>query len=90
MFPMVLARIMHRFSSRSDESADLSARPANVLYGTLRRPGVPACGSCNAVGAQRTPDDFVGAVENLCIIRARSLKKATSHLTKMSIVRTAK
>ncbi len=46
-----LARIMHRFLSRSDESADLARHateaPANVLYGTLRRPteGVPACGS---------------------------------------------
>ena len=74
-----LARFMHRFLSRSDESADLtragapacgSEAPANVLYGTLRRPGVPACGSRNTGGAQRTPDDFVAAVENLCIIRA--------------------
>ena len=61
----VLARIMHRFLSRSDESADLTRRateaPANVLYGTLRRPT-----ECNAGRA----DDFVGAVENLCIVRA--------------------
>ncbi len=60
------ARIMHRFSSRSDESDDLTRRateaPANVLYGTLRRPT-----ECNAVRA----DDFVDAVENLCIMRAR-------------------
>jgi len=28
--------------------------PGNVLYGTLRRPGVPACGSCNAVDAARS------------------------------------
>ena len=60
-----LARIMHRFLSRSDESADLARRateaPANVLYGTLRRPT-----ECNAGRS----DDFVGAVENLCIIRA--------------------
>ena len=67
---------MHRFSSRSDESADLSAlrhargapacgsAPANVLYGTLRTPT-----ECNA---DRT-DDFVAAVENLCIIRAEVL-----------------
>ncbi len=78
-----LARIMHRFSSRSDESTDLSARPAsgypprarapvcgsapaNVLYGTLRRPT-----KRNTGGAQRTPDDFVAAVENLCIVRAK-------------------
>jgi len=42
--------------------------PANVLYGTLRRPT-----ERNAAGAQRTPDGFVGAVENLCIIPATSL-----------------
>ena len=69
-----LARFMHRFLSRSDESADLtragapacgSEAPANVLYGTLRRPT-----ERNTGGAQRTPDDFVAAVENLCIIRA--------------------
>jgi len=57
---------MHRFSSRSDERADLARRateaPANVLYGTLRRPT-----ECNAGRV----DDFVGAVENLCIIRAQ-------------------
>ncbi len=62
---------MHRFSSRSDESANLtrvgapacgSEAPANVLYGTLRRPT-----ECNADRG----DDFVGAVENLCMIRAR-------------------
>ncbi len=29
--PCLLARIMHRFSSRSGESAGLSARPASVL-----------------------------------------------------------
>jgi hypothetical protein len=69
------ARIMHRFSSRSDESADLtragapacgSEAPANVLYGTLRRPT-----ECNAVGAHSTTDDFVDAVENLSIMRAK-------------------
>ena len=72
---LLLAGFMHRFLSRSDESADLAraGAPANVLYGTLRRPGVPACGSRNAAGAQRTPDDFVAAVENLCIIPATSL-----------------
>ncbi len=61
---------MHRFLSRSDESDDLTRRateaPANVLYGTLRRPT-----ECNAVGAHSTTDDFVDAVENLCIMRAR-------------------
>ncbi len=66
---------MHRFLSRSDESADLtragapacgSEAPANVLYGTLSRPT-----ECNAVGAHSTTDDFVDAVENLCIMRAR-------------------
>ncbi len=63
---------MHRFLSRSDESADLTRRggtrlcgsevPANVLYGTLRRPT-----ECNAVRA----DDCGAAVENLCIVRAK-------------------
>ncbi len=66
---------MHRFLSRSDESDDLTRRvtrkrvpqvPANVLYGTLRRPT-----ECNAVGAQRTPYDCVDAVESLCIMRAK-------------------
>jgi len=61
-----LARIMHRFSLRSDESADLTRHateaPANVLLSTLRRPT-----ECNAGRA----DDFVAAVENLCIIRAK-------------------
>ncbi len=59
------ARIMHRFSSRSGESAGLARRateaPANVLLSTLRRPT-----ECNAGRA----DDFVAAVENLCIVRA--------------------
>jgi hypothetical protein len=67
MFRLVgtLAQIMHRFFSRSDESVDLTRRateaPANVLYGTLRRPT-----ECNAGRA----DDLVAAVKNLCIIRA--------------------
>ena len=68
-----LARFMHRFLSRSDESADLtragapacgSEAPANVLYGTLRRPTERNTGRA---------DDFVAAVENLCIIPATSL-----------------
>ena len=59
---LLLAGFMHRFLSRSDESADLA-----------RRARAPACGSRNAAGAQRTPDDFVAAVENLCIIPATSL-----------------
>ncbi len=75
-----LARIMHRFLSRSDESDRpecvaprarapvCGSAPANVLYGTLR-----SLTECNAGGAQRTPDDFVAAVENLCIIRAKRL-----------------
>ncbi len=62
---------MRRFLSRSDESDDLSRAgapacgseaPANVLYGTLRRPT-----ECNAGRA----DDFAAVVENLCMIRAR-------------------
>ncbi len=60
-----LARIMHRFSSRSAESAGLARRatkaPASVLYGTLRRPT-----ERNTV---RT-SEFGDVVENLCIIRA--------------------
>ena len=59
---------MHRFSSRSVESAGLTRRsteaPVSVLYGTLKRPGAPACGSRNTV---RT-SDFGDAAENLCII----------------------
>ncbi len=49
------ARMMHRFSSRSDEDAGLT-----------RRARAPVCGSCNAVRV----DEFVAAVENLCIVRA--------------------
>jgi len=64
---MDLARIMHRFSSRSDESADLTRRAsegtAGVLYGTAR-----SMSERNTVRA----DDFVAAVENLCIVRAKS------------------
>jgi len=64
---------MHRFLSRRGENAGLTRRgrapacgsaPANVLYGTLRRPT-----ECNA---GRT-DDFAAAVENLCIIRVRTV-----------------
>ncbi len=103
---MEQARFMHRFLSRSDESAEKQSRglkptgpqakacgsdwrargtrhgsvPANVLLSTLRSRGVPACGSCNAVGA----DDFVDAVENLCIIRAR-LSRLLSHLLVRSL-----
>ena len=59
---------MHRFSSRSAESAGLTRRateaPASVLYGTLRRPT-----ERNTV---RT-NDFGDAVENLCIIRANEM-----------------
>ena len=42
------------------------------LCSTLRRPGAPACGSRNTGGVQRTPDDFVAVVENLCMVRART------------------
>ncbi len=62
----MLARTMHRVLLRGDESADLARRtteaPANVLYGTSRRPT-----EWNAVRA----DDFVAAVKTLCIIRAK-------------------
>ena len=60
---------MHRFSSRSAESAGLTRRaiepPSSVLYGTLRRP------------TERNPvrtNDFGDAVENLCIIRANTYR----------------
>ncbi len=62
---------MHRFLSRSDESDDLtragapacgSEAPANVLYGTLRRP---------TERNKDRADDFVAAVENLCIVWAK-------------------
>ena len=58
---------MHRFSSRSDESADLTRcttgdHRKRTLCSTLRRPT-----ECNAGRA----DDFVAAVENLCIVRAK-------------------
>ncbi len=62
---------MHRFLSRSNESGDLTRRAnrgprKRTPCSTLRRPT-----KCNAVGAQSTPDDFVSAVKNLCIVRAR-------------------
>ncbi len=61
----ILARTMHRFSSRSAASAGLTRRateaPGSVLSGTLRRPT-----ERNTV---RT-DDGGDAVENSCIIRA--------------------
>ena len=65
-----LARFMHRFLSRSDESGGLRRRggtrlrvggPRKRTVGTLRRPT-----ERNTVRA----DDFVAAVEYLCIIRA--------------------
>ncbi len=51
-----------------------SEAPANVLYGTLRR-----LTEGNTGAAQRTPNDFVAAVENLCIIRARTLRLEREH-----------
>ena len=66
-----LARIMHRFLSRSDESADLSAL-RHALGHPLAGRGYPLAGR-----AVRT-DDFVGAVENLCIIRARRGRRSTT------------
>ncbi len=57
---------MHRFSSRSDESADLTRRateaPANVLSEYVEE--------ADRVQRAGRADDFVAAVENLCIIRA--------------------
>ena len=60
---------MHRFLSRSDESADLTRRATEgprkrTLCSTLRRPT-----ECNKFRA----DDFGAAVENLCLVRAVSL-----------------
>ncbi len=57
----LLARIMHKFSSRSDESDDLTRRATGgrrkrIHCSTLSRPT-----ECNAVRV----DDFVGAAENL-------------------------
>ncbi len=64
-----LARIMHRFLSRSDEGADLGAlrharreAPAGVLESTPRKPN-----ERNEVKV----DAVVAAVENLCIVRAK-------------------
>jgi hypothetical protein len=69
---------MHRFLSRSDESADLTRRETRkrvpqgprkrTLCSTLRRPT-----ECNKCGAHSTTDDFGAAVENLCLVRAVSL-----------------
>ncbi len=80
---------MHRFSSRSDESADLTRHTTGGhrkrnLCSTLRRPGVPACGSGAPALAGRAgrADDFGAAVENLCIVRAklaRFLQLALDH-----------
>ena len=69
---------MHRFLSRSDESANLTRRATEgprkrTLCSTLRRPGAPACGSCNKCGAHSTTDDFGAAIEHLCLVRAVSL-----------------
>jgi len=46
-----------------------SGQPPADPYGTLRRPGAPACGSH---GRCSTPDDFVAVVENLYIIRVKA------------------
>ncbi len=69
---------MHRFSSRSNESVDLSAlrharreATANVLSEYVEEAGgtrlrVAEHSRCS------TPDDFVAVVENLCVVRAYS------------------
>jgi len=78
---------MHRFLSRSDESDGLSAlrharqRPPQAYsLSTLRRPT-----ECNAGGAHSTTDDFVAAVENLCIVRARTPEDLWSFLRRLTI-----
>jgi len=77
---------MHRFLSRSDESADLSAlrharghpfagRPPQTYYRYVEEAGVlhrPLAG-CAIRAVQHAADDFVAAVENLCIIRVKPL-----------------
>jgi len=79
---------MHRFSSRSDERDDMSARPASGYPPRARAPacrsGAPALrvgGTRLRVGGAarrmmsslRSDEGGVGAVENLCIIRAKTV-----------------
>ncbi len=79
---LLLARIMHRFSSHEATKATTWQGRGHPLAG--RRPPqtyslqydeeaawYPLAGRCNTGGAQRTPDDFVAAVENLCIVWAK-------------------
>ncbi len=59
---------MHRFLSRSDESADLTRRATEgprkrTLCSTLRRP---------TERNKDREDDVGAAVENLCIVRAKN------------------
>ncbi len=82
---------MHRFLSRNAESDDLSAlrhaRGHPFRVGPRKRT-VGYAEEADGVGtrfAGRTvrPDDFVAAVENLCIVRARCRRKGQdpSHLS---------
>ncbi|MEE8076474.1 MAG: hypothetical protein V3T60_12710 [Candidatus Binatia bacterium] len=67
---------MHRFSSRSAESADLSA----LRHARQRPPQTYSLQYVEEAGGTRlrvvqhrrcsTPDDVVTAVENLCIVQA--------------------
>jgi hypothetical protein len=72
---------MYRFLSRSDEGADLTRRATGghrkrTLCSTLRRltRGYPL-----AARAGRS-DDFVAAVENLCLVWARSVQVLVNEL----------
>ncbi len=69
---------MHRFSSRSDESDELIRRMTRKRV--PRRPPQTYSlqyveeadgGGTRFAGRAVRVDDFVGAVENLCIVRAR-------------------
>ncbi len=71
-----LAPIMHRFMSRSDEGADLSALRHARGHPLAGRPpqtySLQYVEEADRVQHRRcsTPDDFVAAVENLCIVWA--------------------
>ena len=63
-----LARIMHRFSSRSAESAGLTRRATEAP----RKRTVGYAEEADRAQHSQETSDFGDAVENLCIIRART------------------
>ena len=76
-----LARIMHRFLSRSAESDDLTRRggtrlrvggPRKRTVGYAEEAGGVATQSGRMISSLRSDEGGVAAVENLCIVRARS------------------